>query len=333
MRRHEQLPVLRQLALGEQREDLAAAVRDDHARSGRSHGVRSTPRPRGRRGTRGRRPGDGGRGRGHSTGPLRGPPTRSRARSRRDRRSRSRRGSRAPEVRSRGRHREVEVADRRGVPDEERPAVGDRTRPTSRAIRGSNGSSIPSRKASSAERAAASAARHASRHSAGGGRSRPSQSSRSATSVCSPISATPPAWSIGRVRSASLRASASTASRHDACRSGSGSRCQRSATISRSADATNAWVARVVGVAPTWITTLGSVRRDPARIPEERLRRRRARHPVEGPWTCGSAMTGHPSAPPPELGLARQVARPRAHHDGARVRPRSRRRAGRLPRR
>ena len=52
-------------------------------------------------------------------------------------------------------------------------------------------------------------------------------------------------------------ASGSTASRHDATRSGSVSRWKRSATTTLPADATNACVARVVGAAPNWITSSG----------------------------------------------------------------------------
>ena len=61
---------------------------------------------------------------------------------------------------------------------------------------------------------------------------------------------------------------------------------------------------------------LRSVRRGPARIPEERLRggERVTRSKARG---RGFRHDRPPERASPELGLARQVARPRAHHDGA----------------
>ncbi len=96
------------------------------------------------------------------------------------------------------------------------------------------------------------------------------------------------ARSILRRNNPSASRSGLACSRHVARRSGSGSKWNRSTTRSRSADATNAWVARVVGVAPTCSTTSG------------RCRSRKPADPINA-WPAVSAWPGRRS---PDVGSA-----------------------------
>ena len=113
--------------------------------------------------------------------------------------------------------------------------------------------------------------------------------------------------------------------------SGSGSRCQRSTTTSRSAAATNPWVARVVGAAPIWSTTSGRCVSSHAGSPSNAWP---ATWPSAAPCSdVGSASTGHPSEFRTSTSLPRPtVAWPTADHDERRGHRRPWPRGGRLPR-